>query len=134
MPSTISAGTTAGTALNFTSDTTGNLAFQTNGTTTALSIDTNQNVTFANNVTYTGNIQGATITATAVFSGNGASLTGTATSLTAGAARNITNSGGWSVTPSGTKLFFNYNGANVASLDSSGNLICLANITAYGTP
>jgi hypothetical protein len=134
MPSTISAGTTAGTALNFTSDTTGNLAFQTNGTTTALSIDTNQNVTFANNVTYTGNIQGATITATAGFSGNGASLTGTATSLTAGAARNITNSGGWSVTPSGTKLFFNYNGANVASLDSSGNLICLANITAYGTP
>lgn len=75
MPSTISAGTTAGTALNFTSDTTGNLAFQTNGTTTALSIDTNQNVTFANNVTYTGNIQGATITATAVFSGNGAGLT-----------------------------------------------------------
>jgi hypothetical protein len=137
MPSTISAGTTAGTALNFTSDTTGNLAFQTNGTTTALSIDTNQNVTFANNVTYTGNIQGATITATAAFSGNGASLTGNAASLTAGVAtvaRSISNSGGWSVTPSGTKLFFNYNGANVASLDSSGNLICLANITAFGTP
>jgi len=46
----------------------------------------------------------------------------------------ITNSGGWSVTPSGTKLYFNYNGTNVASLDSSGNLITLANITAYGTP
>lgn len=46
---------------------------------------------------------------------------------------NITNSGGWSVTPSGTKLYFNYNGTNVASLDSSGNLITLANITAYGT-
>ena len=45
----------------------------------------------------------------------------------------ITNSGGWSVTPSGTKLYFNYNGTNVASLDSSGNLITLANITAYGT-
>ena len=51
-----------------------------------------------------------------------------------GSANSIANSGGWSVTPSGTKLFFNYNGANVASLDSSGNLICLANITAYGTP
>ena len=102
-----------------------------------VSIDTNQNVTFANNVTYTGNIQGATITATAVFSGNGASLTGNAASLTAGVAtvaRSVSNSGGWSVTPSGTKLYFNYNGANVASLDSSGNLICLANITAYGTP
>lgn len=49
-------------------------------------------------------------------------------------ATNITNSGGWNVTPSGTKLYFNYNGTNVASLDSSGNLITLANVTAYGTP
>jgi hypothetical protein len=49
-------------------------------------------------------------------------------------ANNITNSGGWSVTPSGTKLNFSYNGTTVASLDSSGNLITLANITAYGTP
>lgn len=56
------------------------------------------------------------------------------TGNTSGAATAITNSGGWSVTPSGTKLYFNYNGTNVASLDSSGNLITLANITAYGTP
>ncbi len=70
MPSTISAGTSAGTALNLTSDTTGNLAFQTNNGVTALTIDTSQNVTFANNVTYSG-----TITATAGFSGNGAGLT-----------------------------------------------------------
>jgi hypothetical protein len=49
-------------------------------------------------------------------------------------AQAVTNSGGWSVTPSGTKLYFNYNGTNVASLDSSGNLITKANITAYGTP
>jgi hypothetical protein len=49
-------------------------------------------------------------------------------------ATNITNTGGWSVTPTGTKLYFNYNGTNVASLDSSGNLITLANITAFGTP
>jgi hypothetical protein len=49
-------------------------------------------------------------------------------------ATNITNSGGWNVTPIGTKLYFNYNGTNIASLDSSGNLITLADITAYGTP
>ena len=49
-------------------------------------------------------------------------------------ATNITNSGGWSVTPSGTKLYFNYNGTNVASLDSSGNLVVTGNVTAYGTP
>ena len=49
-------------------------------------------------------------------------------------ATQITNTGGWNVTPSGTKLYFNYNGTNVASLDSSGNLVALANVTAYGTP
>jgi hypothetical protein len=44
MPSTISAGTTAGTAIAVAGDTTGNLAFQTNGTTTAMTITTNQDV------------------------------------------------------------------------------------------
>jgi len=46
----------------------------------------------------------------------------------------ITNTGGWSVTPTGSKLFFNYNGTNVASLDSSGNLITLGAVSAGGTP
>lgn len=45
----------------------------------------------------------------------------------------ITNSGGWSVTPSGTNLYFNYNGTNVGMLDSSGNLTVIGNVTAYGT-
>jgi hypothetical protein len=51
-----------------------------------------------------------------------------------GAAGSIANTGGWNVTPSGTKLYFNYNGTNVASLDSSGNLITLGSHTAGGTP
>jgi hypothetical protein len=42
--SSISAGTTSGTALVSTGDTTGNLVLQTNGTTTAVTIDTSQNV------------------------------------------------------------------------------------------
>jgi fibronectin-binding autotransporter adhesin len=76
MASTISAGTTAGTALNLQSDTTGNLAFKTGASAvTALTIDTNQNVTYANAVTYGGTIQGTTITATTGFSGNGVALT-----------------------------------------------------------
>ena len=82
-------------------------------------------------------IGGTTITASTQFSGPGTGLTGTAASLTAGiasVARNITNSGGWSVTPTSTKLFFNYNGTNVGSLDSSGNFVVIGNITAYGTP
>ena len=45
--STISAGTTSGTALVNTGDTTGQLILQTNGTTTAVTIGTNQVVTLA---------------------------------------------------------------------------------------
>jgi hypothetical protein len=45
--STISAGTTSGTALISSGDTTGQLVFQTNGTTTALTIGTDQIVTVA---------------------------------------------------------------------------------------
>ena len=49
-------------------------------------------------------------------------------------ANSISNSGGWNVTPTGTKLYFNYNGSNVASLDSSGNLIVLGTVSSGGTP
>jgi len=45
----------------------------------------------------------------------------------------IFNTGGWAVTPSGTTLYFAYNGTNVAKLDSSGNLTAKAAITSYGT-
>jgi hypothetical protein len=77
-----------------------------------------------------GAVSGANLTSI-----TGANVTGTVTNATTStSAGAITNSGGWSVTPSGTKLYFNYNGTNVASLNSSGNLIVLANITAYGTP
>ena len=43
-------------------------------------------------------------------------------------------SGSWTITVSGTKLNFIYGGVTVASLDSSGNFIAKANVTAYGTP
>jgi hypothetical protein len=46
MASTISAGTTAGTAIAIAGDTSGELQLQTNGTTTAVTIDTNQRVAF----------------------------------------------------------------------------------------
>ena len=46
MASTISAGTTTGTALNMSGDTSGTLALQTNGSTTALTLDSSQNATF----------------------------------------------------------------------------------------
>jgi hypothetical protein len=85
-------------------------------------------------------VSGTTITAVNQFSGPGTGLTGTAAGLSIGGssasatnATQITNVGGWNVTPSGTKLYFNYNGTNVGSLDSSGNFIVIGNVTAYGT-
>jgi hypothetical protein len=63
-------------------------------------------------------------------SGNAATATN-ATNATN--ATRITNAGGWNVTPSGTNLYFNYNGTNVGKLDSSGNFLVLGNITAYET-
>jgi hypothetical protein len=83
---------------------------------------TGANLTTAGQVTATGNISGS------YFLGNGRQLTGI------GNAQQIVNPGGWSVIPSGTKLYFNYNGTNVGSLDSSGNFVVIGNMTAYGTP
>ena len=70
---------------------------------------------------------GTNITGTAA----GLSIGGNAATATSAAA--ITNAGAWSVTPSGATLFFNYNGTNVAKLDSSGNLTVKANVTAFGS-
>jgi hypothetical protein len=46
MSTILSAGTTSGTAFTVTPDTSGQLVVQTNGSTTALTIDTSQNATF----------------------------------------------------------------------------------------
>ena len=68
-------------------------------------------------------------------SGNLANCTfPTLNQTTTGASGSVANSGGWNITPSGTKLYFNYNGTNVGSLDSSGNFIVAGNVTAYGAP
>jgi hypothetical protein len=50
MASIISSGTTSGTALNISGDTSGVLQLATNGTTTALTLDASQNATFAGSV------------------------------------------------------------------------------------
>jgi hypothetical protein len=53
---------------------------------------------------------------------------------TTGTSGGIAVAAGWAVTPTGTKLYFSYNGTNKASLDSSGNLVVVGNVTGYGTP
>lgn len=135
---------------NFYSSQTGSAGnFLVNGTLTVTGNQTETgNLSVAGTFTSSG---GASFTSTAAFSGDttvptqslGNNTTKAASTAfvqaqigaitTVPNANAITNSGGWSVTPSGTKLYFNYNGTNVASLDSSGNLICIGNVTAYGT-
>jgi hypothetical protein len=68
-----------------------------------------------------------------------ANLTGTVptwnqnTTGSAATAGSITNSGGWNVTPSGTTLYFNYNGTNVAKLTSAGVLTVAGDVVSNGT-
>jgi hypothetical protein len=51
------------------------------------------------------------------------------------AAQTVVTPNGWQISStSGGKIYFYYLGTQVASLDTSGNLICKGNITAYGTP
>jgi hypothetical protein len=60
---------------------------------------------------------------------------GTAVNLSAGSLTTGATAGtAWTVTQSSTKLIFAYGGTTVFSIDSSGNIIAKANVTAYGTP
>lgn len=54
-------------------------------------------------------------------------VTGTATSAASIAATN------WTVLEAGGFLYFRYGGVNKMRLDSSGNLVAVGNVTAYGT-
>jgi hypothetical protein len=56
MATILSAGTTTSTSLNLTADTSGSLVLASNNGTTAVTIDANQNATFANTATFTGNV------------------------------------------------------------------------------
>lgn len=67
--------------------------------------------------------------------GSAASLTSfpTLNQNTTGSAGSV-SSGSWTISISGTKIYFAYGGVNKGSLDSSGNFIVIGNVTAYGTP
>ena len=124
------------TALSFVAGTVVGLRITAADVQTALDLP-GQNNTFTGTNSFTSAITGnLTGNVTGNLTGNETgnvtgNLTGNATTATS--AVGITNAGGWNVTPSGTTLFFNYNGTNVAKLDSSGNLTVKANVTAFGT-
>jgi hypothetical protein len=102
------------------------------GATTAANARTNLGLAIGTDVpSPTGT--GASGTWNIAILGNAATATSATSATNATNATRITNSGGWNVTPSGTDLFFNYNGTNVGVLDSSGNLTVIGNVTAFGT-
>lgn len=63
------------------------------------------------------------------ISGNASTATSATTSTSAGKL----SSTNWVVEESGGVLYFKYGGTNKAKLDSSGNLVVIGNVTAYGT-
>lgn len=75
---------------------------------------------------------GTNITGTAPALSIGGNAATATDSVNADNADKITNTGGWSVTPNGTTLYFNYNGINVGKMDSAGNMVVLADVTAFG--
>lgn len=79
---------------------------------------------------------GTNITGTAAglsIGGNAATATLATNATTAAAATTLVTTG-FSIVESGGKLLFKYGATTIASMDSSGNLIALADITAGGTP
>jgi hypothetical protein len=70
------------------------------------------------------------------ISGNAATATSatSATSATTATSAGSLSTTNFTVTQSGTKLVISYNGTPVLSIDSTGNLVGLNNVTAYGTP
>lgn len=70
-------------------------------------------------------------------SANGLSLSGTVTSsgnITLGGAVTSLTTTNFTIEESGGKLVFKYGATVIASMDSTGNIISAANVTAFGTP
>jgi hypothetical protein len=122
--------------INLTTDVSGSLPLANGGTggTDAATARTNLNVP-----TRTGGDASGTWAIN--ISGNAATATSATTATTATTATNANNAvyatqlslNNWNVLISGNYMYFTYNGVNKMRLDNNGNLICVGNVTAYGT-
>ena len=105
MSSTISAGTTSGTAIAISGDTSGQLVLQTNGTTTAVTISTGQVVTLAQPLPVASGGSGVTTS-----TGTGAVVLGTSPTITGAVmstmASSVITSGTTVASTSGTSIDF----------------------------
>ena len=126
MASSISAGTTAGSAIVVSGDTSGSLVLQTNGTTTAVTISTGQVVTLAQPLPVASGGSGVTTS-----TGTGAVVLGTSPTLTT-----PTFNSASLATISGTaplymcRAWVNFNGTGTVAIRASGNV---SSITDNGT-
>ena len=126
MSSTISAGTTAGTAIAISGDTSGQLVLQTNGTTTAVTISTGQVVTLAQPLPVASGGSGVTTS-----TGTGANVLGTSPTMAT-----PTFDSAQLATVSGTaplymaRAWVNFNGTGTVAIRGSANV---SSITDNGT-
>ena len=124
MASIISSGTTSGTALNMSGDTSGVLQLATNGTTTALSISTAQVVTLTNALPVTSGGTGVTTS-----TGSGNNVLSTSPTLTTP----IINSAQFATVVGTAPLYasrawVNFNGTGTVAIRSSGNVSSITDI------
>ena len=124
--------------------TTGNIQAATisaTGTVSSIGLRSSGNISAAGNVIAGANVLvggGVSAAGTIIapnFIGAATGLTGFAANVTVGNATNSSNlvTGGFSVSETGGKLYFRYNGTPIASLDTLGNFVSLADATAFGT-
>jgi hypothetical protein len=132
-------GTTSTTFANLTTNVTGVLP-PANGGTGLSAPGTTGNVLTSNGTAWVSGAPTAGGSVTSVSgsgSANGLSLSGTVTSsgnITLGGAVTSLTTTNFTIEQSSTKLVFRFNGTIIASMDSSGNIISAANMTAFGTP
>jgi hypothetical protein len=127
-----------------TSDVSGLLPIASGGTGTATpALVAGSNITITGtwpNQTIAGAASGGTGTVTSVAgtgSTNGLSLSGTVTTsgnITLGGAVTSLTTTNFTIEEAGGKLIFRFGATVIASMDSSGNLTTLNNVTAFGTP